>query len=69
VGEFVTVDIRPTGSGCSSATDQIDDQDHDGNDQQKVDQTPGYVETEAEKPEKQENDENCPEHKSLPGWW
>src|SRR5664279_2142172 len=62
VDELVRREIRRKRSGCSAATDQIDDQDYDGDDQQKVDQTATYVETEAEKPQNQKNDKNRPEH-------
>src|SRR5664279_4927115 len=63
--ELARREIRRKRSGCSAATDQIDDQDYDGDDQQKVDQTATYVETEAEKPQNQKNDKNRPEHMFL----
>jgi hypothetical protein len=35
-------------SNRSTPTDQVEDQDHYGNNEQEVDQGPSYVETEAE---------------------
>src|SRR5450755_513748 len=57
--------LPPLGSDCSAATDQVDDQNHDGNDQQNVDQTACYVETETEQPQNQENYKNRPKHELL----
>ena len=54
--------IRRIRSGCSASGDKIDNQYHDGDDQQKVDQTARYMETEPEQPQNQEDDEDCPKH-------
>lgn len=51
--------------GRPATADQIDDQNDDGNDQQHVNQTACDVETEAEKPQNQQDDEYCPKHACL----
>jgi hypothetical protein len=48
---------RTTASG-----DQVEDQDDQRDHQQKVNQAPGYVETEAQNPQDQNDDEKCPKH-------
>jgi hypothetical protein len=60
------VAISPGESGLSTATEQIEDQHYDSDDQQEVDQASSYVEAEAEKPQNQENHENCPKHLVSP---
>lgn len=42
--------------------DQVEDQDDQRDHQQKVNQTSGDVETETQKPQDQNDDENCPKH-------
>src|SRR5271166_1692461 len=59
----------PDRSGCSATTDQVDDQDHDGNNQQNVDQAARYVQAESKQPQNQENYQNCPEHMLLLKAW
>jgi hypothetical protein len=57
-----TGEYSPNRSGCSASGDEVDNQYHDGDDQQKVDQTACYMETEPEQPQNQEDDEDCPKH-------
>jgi hypothetical protein len=52
-------------SALQSATasgDQVDDQNDQRDHQQKVNQAAGYVKAEAQNPQDQKDDENCPEH-------
>jgi hypothetical protein len=42
--------------------DQVEDQDGQRDHEQKVNQTSGDVETETQKPQDQNDDENCPKH-------
>jgi hypothetical protein len=53
---------------CSASGNQVNDQNHDGDHQQKVDEAACYVEAEAEKPQNQKNDDNRPEHVFLLVW-
>jgi hypothetical protein len=72
VGQLVRARFA-RGSSGAAATDQVEDQNHYGDDQQQVDETARYVETETQKPQNQQNHEDCPKHKCLPlaglrGW-
>src|ERR1700689_5380940 len=50
-------------SNCSSAADQLDDQNHQRNDQQNMDVPRNYVESnEADQPKYQQHQENRPKH-------
>jgi hypothetical protein len=44
------------------ARDQIHNQDHQGYDEHEVDQATDMEDGEAEQPENQKNDEDCPKH-------
>lgn len=46
----------------SSAGNQVNDQHNHGNHQQQVDQAAANMEAESQKPENQQNRENCPKH-------
>jgi hypothetical protein len=47
---------------ASSALNQVDDQDNDGNYEQEMDQTAANVTDEAKKPEHDQNDNYSPKH-------
>ena len=52
---------------CSSATvHQVDYEGHQRHNQQQMDQAPSYVKAETEKPENQEDRNDCPKHKFFP---
>jgi hypothetical protein len=50
----------------STSGDQLDDQDHNGDDQENVDQSAGDVEAEAEDPQNQQDYKNRPKHACSP---
>jgi hypothetical protein len=50
----------------ASAGDEVNDQDHHGDDQQQVYQTTGNVETEAQNPQQQQDYEDGPKHANTP---
>jgi hypothetical protein len=53
-------------SNHASPGDELDDQHYDSDDQQQVNEASGEVETEAQKPQNEKNDKNCPEHAQSP---
>ena len=48
--------------GAAPSAEQVEDKDHQGYYEQKVYQAAGYVETESEKPQDQNDNKDCPEH-------
>ena len=61
----------PAGQGCigrglnlqpSAPADQVEDKHNNRDHDENVDQSPGNVQGEAEKPQDHKNDEDCPEH-------
>lgn len=46
----------------AASGNQVDDQHNQGDDQQKVNQSAGDVEAEAQDPQNQKDDEDCPKH-------
>jgi hypothetical protein len=48
--------------GSTASADQVEDQDDQRDHQQKVNQAAGYVETETQKPQNQNDNQNCPKH-------
>jgi hypothetical protein len=55
------------GSNCSSATDQLNNEDYQRNDQQDMDVRANHVESnEADQPKYQQNQKNCPKHRVSP---
>jgi hypothetical protein len=53
------------GLNSTPAAHQVNDQHYDGNYQQQVNETAGYVEAKAEKPQNQKHNKNSPEHVDL----
>jgi hypothetical protein len=53
---------KEEGLQSSSALNQVNDQDDDGNDEQEMDQTTANVAEEAKKPEHDQDDNYSPEH-------
>ena len=47
---------------AAASGNQVDDEDDQRDDQQKVDQAAGDVKAEAQKPQHHKDDENCPKH-------
>ena len=47
---------------AAASGNQVDDEDDQRDDQQKVDQAAGDVKAEAQKPQNHKNDDNCPKH-------
>ena len=50
---------------ASSACHQVEDQNDQRHNEQKVNQATGNMKTEAQKPQNQNDDKNCPEHRYL----
>src|SRR5438270_13779770 len=48
---------------CPAASDQVDHRYDERNHEQEMNQTAGHVKSPAEKPEDDENRENCPKHR------
>jgi hypothetical protein len=48
--------------GSAASADQVEDQDDQRDHQQKMYKAAGYVETETQKPQNQNDDQNCPKH-------
>jgi len=57
-----TPEVQAASHYTAATGDQVDDQDDQRHHQQKVDQGTGDVKAEAQKPQNQKNDKNCPEH-------
>jgi hypothetical protein len=55
---------RVASESATPSRDEVEDEDDDSEHQQKMNQTTGYVEGEAQKPQNQYDDKDCPEHKS-----
>jgi hypothetical protein len=53
---------QPISQGSTASADQVEDQDDQRDHQQKVNQAAGYVETETQKPQNQNDNQNCPKH-------
>jgi|SRR5271154_4159596 hypothetical protein len=51
--------------GHTAAAHEVDDQHYDGNHQQQMNQTAGYVKAKAKKPKNQKHNENRPKHVDL----
>jgi hypothetical protein len=62
--------VRTAASRHPSPAHQVNDQDHQRYDQKQVNQAAGHVETEAEKPQNQKQNKDCPKHSDLlrPPW-
>jgi hypothetical protein len=54
---------RKSGLEASSALDEVNDQDDDGNYEQEVDQTAANMADEAKKPENDQDDNYSPKHR------
>jgi hypothetical protein len=66
-GLFATEQHPAAGSNCSSATDQLNNEDHKRNDQQDMDVRANHVESnEADQPKYQQHQKNCPKHRVSP---
>ena len=52
-------------SNSASAAEQVNDQDYQSHNQKQMDQASPDVHTETEKPQDQQNNENCPKHVNL----
>jgi hypothetical protein len=52
-------------SNSASAAEQVNDQDYQSYNQKQMDQASPDVHTETEKPQDQQNNENCPKHVNL----
>jgi hypothetical protein len=57
--------VNPCSEGAAPSAEQVEDQNYQGYDEQDMDETPGEVETEAEKPQDQNDNKDCPEHNYL----
>ena len=56
---------RFPGSKCAAAGDQVDDENHNGYHEQKMDQAAGDVQAESQEPKHNENYEDRPKHGCL----
>ena len=57
-----TVLRLPSGSEPSSASEQVNDHDDEGNHEEEMDETAADVAEEAEKPEHEQDNNDSPEH-------
>src|SRR5579863_5220274 len=55
----------PESTNSSSSAHQVNDQNHQPNNQEHVDQGSADMQTETQKPQNQENSNNCPKHGNL----
>jgi hypothetical protein len=55
---------RVASESATPSRDEVEDEDDDSEHQQKMNESAGYVEGEAQKPQNQYDDKDCPEHKS-----
>jgi hypothetical protein len=51
--------------GATSSAKQVEDQNNQGYDEQEMYQAAGYVKTESEKPQDQNDNKDCPKHVYL----
>ena len=51
--------------GATSSAKQVEDQNNQGYDEQEMYQAAGYMKTESEKPQDQNDNKDCPEHVYL----
>jgi hypothetical protein len=56
------IERKSGGLESSSALNEINDQDDDGNHEQEMDQTAANVAEEAKKPQHDQNNNYCPKH-------
>jgi hypothetical protein len=61
VEAFAPPDLAAS-QGASASGDQVEDQDNDRHNDEKVNQGAADMESEAEEPQHQKNHEDCPEH-------
>jgi hypothetical protein len=54
--------VQAISQGSTASADQVEDQDDQRDHQQKMNQAAGYVETETQKPQNQNDNQNCPKH-------